>query len=68
MDRIQTRALVEGAIFAAITVVIGIIRFYIPIIALISIIWSVPTILIAFRHGFKVSINSVLVPLCWLLS
>lgn len=61
MDRIQTRALVEGAIFAAITVVFGIIRFYVPIVALISIIWSVPTILIAFRHGFKVSINSVVV-------
>ena len=61
MNRIQTRALVEGAIFAAITVVIGIIRFYIPIVSLISIVWSVPTILIAFRHGFKVSINSVVV-------
>ena len=61
MNRIQTRALVEGAIFAAITVVIGIIRFYIPIIALISIVWSVPTILIAFRHGFKVSILSAVV-------
>lgn len=61
MNRIQTRALVEGAIFAAITVVIGIIRFYVPIVAIISIIWSVPTILIAFRHGFRVSINSVVV-------
>lgn len=61
MKRIQTRALVEGAIFAAITVVIGIIRFYIPLIAVISILWSIPTILIAFRHGFKVSIYSVLV-------
>jgi uncharacterized protein YybS (DUF2232 family) len=61
MNRIQTRALVEGAIFAAITVVIGVVRFYIPVIALISIVWSVPTILIAFRHGFKVSINSVIV-------
>lgn len=58
MNRIQTRALVEGAIFAAITVVIGVIRFYIPIISLISIVWAVPTILIAFRHGFKVSIAS----------
>lgn len=59
VNRIQTRALVEGAIFASITVVIGVVRFYIPIIALISIIWSVPTILISFRHGFKVSIYSV---------
>lgn len=61
MNRIQTRALMEGAIFAAITVVIGIIRFYVPIVSLISIVWSVPAILIAFRHGFKVSIISVLV-------
>lgn len=61
MNRIQTRALVEGAIFAAITVVIGIIRFYIPIVSLISFVWSVPTILIAFRHGFKASIYSVMV-------
>ncbi|MCX7709144.1 MAG: YybS family protein [Clostridia bacterium] len=61
MNRIQTKALVEGAIFAAITVVIGIITFYIPLVALISIVWSVPTILIAFRHGFKVSIYSVVV-------
>jgi uncharacterized protein YybS (DUF2232 family) len=61
MNKIQTKALVEGAIFASITVVIGIIRFYVPIVALISIVWSVPTILIAFRHGLKVSINSVVV-------
>lgn len=61
MNRIQTKALVEGAVFATITVIIGIIRFYVPIVSLISVIWSVPTILIAFRHGFKVSINSVIV-------
>lgn len=61
MDRIKTTALVEGAIFAAITVVIGVIRFYAPFVAAIAIVWSVPTILIAFRHGFKVSINSAVV-------
>lgn len=61
MSRIQTRALVEGAIFAAVTVIIGIIKFYIPVVAVISIVWSVPTILIAFRHGFKVSIYSIVV-------
>lgn len=61
MNRIQTRALVEGSIFAAITVMIGIIKFYIPVIAVISIVWSVPTILIAFRHGFKVSVYSAIV-------
>lgn len=60
MNNIKTRALVEGAIFAAITVIIGIIRFYMPVFSLISMIWSVPTILIAFRHGLKVSMNSVI--------
>ncbi|MCX7843639.1 MAG: YybS family protein [Clostridia bacterium] len=58
MNRIQTRALVEGAVFAAVTVVIGIIGFYIPIISLISVVWSVPTILVAFRHGFRTSVIS----------
>lgn len=61
MKGIQTRALVEGAIFASITVLIGILSFYIPLIYIIVIIWPVPTILIGFRHGLKVSIYSAVI-------
>lgn len=58
MNRINTKALVEGAIFAAITVLIGLISFYIPFLFVISYFWAIPTIVISYRHGFRTSFVS----------
>lgn len=61
MGRSNTRALTEGAILAAITVVIGIIRFYMPLFFILSYFWAVPIIIVGIRHGFRVSIISSIV-------
>lgn len=50
--------MVEGAIFAAITVLIGLISFYMPVLFVISYFWAIPTIIISYRHGFKISFVS----------
>lgn len=61
MKKIETKALVEGAIFAAITALIGILSFYIPVISVISVVWAAPIIIIGFRHGLKISVISTVV-------
>ena len=58
MNNSKTGALVEGAIFAAITVLIGLILFYLPFLFFLSYFWAIPTILISYRHGFKISLIS----------
>lgn len=58
MNNNNTRAMVEGAIFASITVLIGLISFYIPFLFVISYFWAIPTIVISYRHGFKISFIS----------
>lgn len=61
MNKTNTKALVEGAIFSALTALIGIISFYMPLLAIISLFWSVPIIIIGFRHGLKISLFSTIV-------
>ena len=56
MSNFKTRALTEGAIFAALTVIIGLVSYYIPPIAIISLFWAVPLIIISMRHGLKVGL------------
>lgn len=58
MKNNKTRALVEGAIFASITIMIGILITYIPFLFFLSYIWPVPTIIISYRHGFKLGFLS----------
>ena len=58
MNNSKTGALVEGAIFAAITVLIGLVIFYLPFLFFLSYFWAIPTILISYRHGFKISLIS----------
>ena len=58
MNNNNTRAMVEGAIFASITVLIGLISFYIPFLFVLSYFWAIPTIIISYRHGFKISFIS----------
>ncbi|MDF2590588.1 MAG: conserved rane protein of unknown function [Clostridia bacterium] len=54
MKTISTRAMVEGAVLAALTAIMGI--FYnVPIAQAITMFWSVPIIIVGYRNGFKVS-------------
>jgi uncharacterized protein YybS (DUF2232 family) len=60
MERIQTKALVEGAIFAGITVVLGLLYYYTQYLGIIAMVWPVPVIIVGYRNGLKASILSAL--------
>ena len=60
MERMQTKALVEGAIFAGITALLGIIYYYTQYLGLIAMIWPVPVIIVGYRNGLKASILSAM--------
>lgn len=60
MDRMQTKALVEGAIFAGITALLGILYYYTQYLGFIAVIWPVPVIIVGYRNGIKASILSAL--------
>lgn len=60
MNKINARALAEGAILAALTAIMGI--FYnIPIISFITLFWPVPIVIVGYRNGFRISIISALI-------
>lgn len=61
MKKVQTRAMVEGAVFASVTAVLGILVYYMPLLSLIGMFWAVPIIIMGFRNGFKVSFISAVV-------
>ncbi len=61
MKKISTRAMVEGAVFASVTAVLGILVYYMPLLSLIGMFWAVPIIIMGFRNGFKVSFVSAIV-------
>lgn len=61
MKTVNTKALVEGAVFASLTAVLGIMVYYIPLLSLIGMFWAVPIIIMGFRNGFKVSFISAVV-------
>lgn len=55
MKTINTRALVEGAVLAALTAMMGI--FYnVPFLDVVTMFWPVPIIIVGYRNGFKVSL------------
>lgn len=60
MERMQTKALVEGAIFAGITTLLGIIYYYTQYLGLIAMVWPVPVIIVGYRNGLKASILSAM--------
>lgn len=60
MNKLNIRAMVEGSILAAVTVIMGV--FYrVPVLEMLTFFWPVPIILVGYRHGFRVSIISALV-------
>lgn len=58
MKKVQTKAMVEGAVFASVTAVLGILVYYMPLLSLIGMFWAVPIIIMGFRNGFKISFIS----------
>lgn len=60
MDRMQTKALVEGAIFAGVTAVLGILYYYMHSLGIIAMVWPVPVIIVGYRNGLKASILSAM--------
>ncbi|KYO67222.1 YybS family protein [Thermovenabulum gondwanense] len=58
----NTRALVEGALLSAITIILSLLSLYIPILGTFaSLVWPVPIILLGIRHGLKISILATVV-------
>lgn len=60
MNRIQTKALVEGSIFAGVTALLGIIYYYMQYLGIIAMVWPVPVIIVGYRNGLKASVLSAL--------
>ncbi len=59
---VSTKPLVEGALLAAVTVVLALVGFYVPVVgAVVAFLWPVPVALVHMRHGFRVSILTVVV-------
>jgi len=61
MNRFNTKSLVEGAIFASVTAVLGIMVYYMPFASLLGMFWPTPIIIMGFRNGLKVSLVSAVV-------
>lgn len=60
MNRMQTKALVEGAIFAGVTALLGIVYYYTQYLGIIAMVWPVPVIIVGYRNGLKASILSAM--------
>ncbi len=60
MERIQTKALVEGAIFAGVTALLGILYYYTQYLGILAMVWPVPVIIVGYRNGLKASILSAM--------
>lgn len=58
MKSMNTKALVEGAIFASVTALLGILVYYMPLLSLLGMLWAAPIIIMGYRNGFKVSLVS----------
>lgn len=50
----ETKAITEGAIMAAITVVLGLTGVYIPLLnAIVMLVWTLPVVFVCIRHGMR---------------
>ncbi|MDD4568667.1 MAG: YybS family protein [Tepidanaerobacteraceae bacterium] len=58
----NTKSMVEGALLAAINIILSIIAIYMPILGTFAtLIWPVPIVILGIRHGLKTSILSIVV-------
>ena len=57
MKPTNTKALVEGALLAAINIVLSIMALYMPILgSFATLVWPVPIVILGIRHGLRTSI------------
>jgi len=58
----NTKSMVEGALLAAITIILSLTALYIPVVGVFaSLIWPVPIVILGIRHGLRTSILATLV-------
>ena len=58
----STKSLVEGALLAAINVVLSIMALYMPVLGTFAaLVWPVPIVILGIRHGLRISILSTIV-------
>lgn len=58
--RVSPRPLTEGALFAALAVVLALIGFYVPVLGMfVTFLWPVPVAIIAIRHGMRTALMTV---------
>lgn len=62
MKKTDTKSLVEGALLAAINIVLSIMALYMPILGTFAaLVWPVPIVILGIRHGLRISILSTVV-------
>jgi len=58
----NTKSMIEGALLAAITIILSLFTLYLPVLGVFaSLIWPVPIVILGIRHGFRTSILSTVV-------
>lgn len=58
----KTKSIVEGALLAAITIILSIFALYVPVIGMFaSLVWPVPIVILGIRHGLRTSILATVV-------
>lgn len=60
LESLETKALIEGALFSTITVILTLISFYLPLGAIMFFLLPVPIVVLSVRQGSKVSILSTI--------
>lgn len=62
VEQQRLRPLVEGALFAAITAVFGIMSLYLPLISFFTdFLWGIPIIIVFIRHDWRIGLMSLTV-------
>jgi len=50
----ETKAITEGAVMAALTAILGLAGIYVPMLSpIIMLIWTLPVVLVCMRHGMR---------------
>lgn len=57
-SRMETRALIEGALLTAITILFSVLDAYVPVFALV---YSIPVVILVVRRGFRVGLLATLI-------
>lgn len=62
MQTNKTKSMVEGALLAAINIILSIIALYMPILGTFAtLVWPVPIVILGIRHGLRTSVLSTVV-------